>query len=820
MFQQNNPTTHTQINYHMSWPGDDPYYDYNPTQGNARRTYYELNWVPYMCIDGENDEGSTSVWESHVLSNAQTTAPLALSAAANFDYQSGLGSCLVTLDPETGINGTYTLHLVLVQDGLYYMGSNGYPDHENVMRNMFPSSAGTSITLTEGVQSVEQVDFQIPLSFPIDDCRFVIFVQASDHTVLNAFTSYVGELPPLNIPMLSALSTNISVVGDDGDGTLNPGESAEYTVTVQNNCDFVTAQEVTGYLSSSNPLITITDSVGVYNMIVSCDNVTNHSDKFAFSVSASAPDISDFDFNLRLVANQNTEVPYETILPLTVSIDLFQANFPIPLSKPIMSGNSVVDLDGDGVNEVVVTGTDSLVHVFTLAGTELAGFPYATGNWIVGAPAVGDIDDDGDLEIVVTSRDRKIHVIQHDGTGVAIVEASHYLMSTPALDDLDGDGDLEIVVPGYGYELLAVHHDGTSLDNYPLTITGARMSAGASIADIDGDGSKDFVLGTWSDSIFAFNQSGELLSGFPVDLITNVAAPPVVADIDGNGSLEILAGQDAGKFYAIANDGSVLWTQQLSSASIRTAAAVCDFDGSGTLEIVYTTLDGNINVVDYQGNALTGWPQNLGGACYSSPVIADLDGDEIPEIVVGSNSGELYVFHLDGSTLDLFPIPMAGPVRGTPTLADFSQDGTLEIIVGTDSDLTIINLKMLSEVGVNWSTARGNNMRTGYYNPTAASVDGFQVPEVLSLKQNFPNPFNPTTTIEFGIPTQSFVTLTIYDILGQEVNSLVQSELAPGTYQYQWNGSDASSKSVETGIYFARISAAGSEQIVKMMLLK
>jgi len=111
-------------------------------------------------------------------------------------------------------------------------------------------------------------------------------------------------------------------------------------------------------------------------------------------------------------------------------------------------------------------------------------------------------------------------------------------------------------------------------------------------------------------------------------------------------------------------------------------------------------------------------------------------------------------------------------------------------------------------------------MRTGYYNPEATSVDEFQVPEVLSLKQNYPNPFNPTTTIEFGIPTHSLVNLTIYDILGQEVNSLVQSELAPGNYQYQWNGTDASSKSVETGIYFARITAAGSDQIVKMMLLK
>lgn len=806
----------------MSWPSaSDPYYIYNPDDGNTRRTYYGLNWVPYMCIDGENDEGSTSVWQNHILSNAQTTAPLALGVAGNFDYQTGNGSLLVTLDPETGINGTYTLQVVLVQDGLYYAPSyQNYDNHEAVMRDMFPSSAGTSITLTEGVQSVEQVDFQVPLSFPIDDCRLVVFVQSSNHTVLNAFTANIGEIAPLNIPMLTALSTTMTVVGDDGDGTLNPGESAEYTVTVQNNCDFVNAFDVTGYLSSSDPHITITDSVGVYDMIVSCDFVTNHSDKFAFTVSENAPDISDFDFNLRLVANQNTEVPYETNIPLTVSIDLFQANFPIVLSKPVMSGNAVVDLDGDGVNEVVVTGTDSLVHVFTLDGSELAGFPYATGNWIIGAPAVADIDNDGDLEIVVASRDRKIHVIQHDGSGAAIVEASHYLMSTPALDDLDGDGDLEIVVPGYGYEVLAVHHDGTSLENFPLTIDGGRMSAGVSIADMDGDGSKDLVFGTWSDSIFAYNLSGELLDGFPVDLITNVAAPPVVADIDGNGSLEILAGQDAGYFYAVAHDGSVLWTHRLSAASIRTAAAVCDFDGNGFMEIVYTTLDGNITVLDYQGNALAGWPQSLGGACYSSPVIADLDGDDIPEIIVGSNSSELYVFHIDGSTLDLFPIPMNGPVRGTPTVADLSQDGTLEIIVGTDNDLTIINLKTLSDVGPNWSTARGNNMRTGYYDPDATGVDEYQVPEVLSLKQNYPNPFNPTTTIEFGIPTQSFVTLTIYDILGQEVNSLVQAELAPGTYRYQWNGTDASSRSVETGIYFARVKAAGSEHIVKMMLLK
>jgi len=805
----------------MSWPGTDPYYTYNSADGNTRRSYYGLNWVPYMCIDGENDENSTTAWQNHILSNSGTTAPLGIELAGSFDYQSGNGSVAVSLTPETGVSGNYTLHVVLVQDNLYYMGSNGYPDHENVMRDMFPSSSGTTIPLEAGVPTLETVDFSVPASLVLDDCRLVVFVQSSGHQVLNAATAYVTAIAPLNIPNLTATASHMNVIDDDGDGTLNPGESAEYSVTISNSCDFVNAFDVVGYLTSSDPLIAITDGEAIYDMIVSCDVVTNFNDKFAFTVSADAPDISDFNFNLRLVANQNTEVPYETNIPLVMSIDLFQNHFPLTLSMPIMSGNAVVDLDGDGSNEIIVTGTDSLVHAFTLDGTELAGFPFQTGNWIVGSPAVADIDNDGDLEIVATSRDRMIYVIQHDGSGEAIAEASSYLMGTPALDDLDGDGDLEIVAAGYGYDLLVVHHDGTALDGFPLMIPGGRMSTAPAIADLDGDGIKDLIVGTWSDSLFAFNLNGDLLSGFPVDLITNAAAPPVVTDLDGDGNLEILVGQDGGKFYAISNTGEVLWIEQLSSASIRTAAAVCDFDGNGQVETVYTTLDGFITVLDAYGNELSGWPQSLGGASYSSPVIADLDGDNLPEIVVGSNSGELYAFHMDGTLLDLFPLPLSGPVRGTATVADFSQDGSMEIIIGTDADLTVINLKTASDVGLNWFTARGNYQRTGLYNnPWLTSIDHAPLPKVLNLKQNYPNPFNPSTTIEFGIPAQGHVRLTIYDVLGQEVQDVVNTELSAGNYSIIWNGLDENSRSVETGIYFARINANGSDQIVKMLLLK
>ena len=816
VFHQNNPGLFTQISYHVSWPGTDPYYTYNTPDSEARRSYYGVNAVPDIQVDGVN----TNSWQTVITNNAATPAPLGIGLAGSYDYQTGNGSVVIALDPEAGVSGNYTLHVVLVQDGLYYMGSNGYPDHEHVMRDMFPSNSGTTVTLEAGIAHSEVVDFQVPLTFPIDDCRLVVFVQASNHIILNAATAYIPDLAPLNIPNLTAASSHLFITNDDGDGKLNPGESAEYTVTLNNSCDFVSAFDVTGTLRSSHPHITITDSVGFYDMIVACDVVTNFNDKFAFSVSEYASDISDFPFTLRLVANQSTEDPYEVILPLVVSIDLFQANFPVEVSQPILSGNAVVDLDGDGNNEVIVGGSDSLVHAFTLDGTELAGFPYATGNWIVGAPAVGDIDNDGDQEVVVTSRDRMIHVIQHDGSGEAVAEASSYLLSTPALDDLDNDGDLEIVAGGFGYDVLAVHHDGTALDNFPLTIDGGRMSTGAAIADLNGDGSKDLVLGTWSDSVFAYDLNGDLLSGFPVDLVSNVAAPPIIADIDNNGSLEILVGQDGGYFYAIAHDGSVMWTQRLSAASIRTTAAVCDFNGDGNLEIIYTTLAGLVNVLDHEGNTVSGWPQSLGGACYSSPVIADLDGDGTSEIIVGSSSGDLYIFNDDGSVMELFPLALAGAVQGTATIADFSQDGTLEIIVGTDEDVTIVNLKHQVDDLASWSTARGGFQRTGFFDPMVMSVDHVEVPEVLQLKQNYPNPFNPTTTIEFGIPTHSFVTLIIYDILGQEVNRLVQSELAPGTYHFNWNGLDATSEQVETGVYFARVSAAGSEQFVKMMMLK
>jgi len=85
---------------------------------------------------------------------------------------------------------------------------------------------------------------------------------------------------------------------------------------------------------------------------------------------------------------------------------------------------------------------------------------------------------------------------------------------------------------------------------------------------------------------------------------------------------------------------------------------------------------------------------------------------------------------------------------------------------------------------------------------------------------NYPNPFNPSTTIKYAIPQQSFVVIKVYDIVGREVKTLVNAELSPGNYSVQWNGNNNYGSQVASGIYFYRVIAGNFIQVKKMILLK
>ena len=104
---------------------------------------------------------------------------------------------------------------------------------------------------------------------------------------------------------------------------------------------------------------------------------------------------------------------------------------------------------------------------------------------------------------------------------------------------------------------------------------------------------------------------------------------------------------------------------------------------------------------------------------------------------------------------------------------------------------------------------------------TLGALDVQSTPTEFALHQNYPNPFNPQTNIPYDLAEGGNVVLRIYNLLGQEVRTLVRERQAPGRYTVQWSGMDDRGVSVSSGIYFYRVSVAGKFQDAKrLMLLK
>jgi len=102
-----------------------------------------------------------------------------------------------------------------------------------------------------------------------------------------------------------------------------------------------------------------------------------------------------------------------------------------------------------------------------------------------------------------------------------------------------------------------------------------------------------------------------------------------------------------------------------------------------------------------------------------------------------------------------------------------------------------------------------------FYNPstTVRQVDG--TPQVFQLEQNYPNPFNPVTTIQFALPKTGFASLKVFDLLGREVATLINSEIKSGSHQVIWNASGFAS-----GVYFYRLEAGSFYSVKKLGLQK
>jgi hypothetical protein len=94
------------------------------------------------------------------------------------------------------------------------------------------------------------------------------------------------------------------------------------------------------------------------------------------------------------------------------------------------------------------------------------------------------------------------------------------------------------------------------------------------------------------------------------------------------------------------------------------------------------------------------------------------------------------------------------------------------------------------------------------------------LPRKLTLDQNVPNPFNPTTVISFSLPEAAHVTLDVYNIMGQRVATLLEERMAAGRHTVTWNGRTHDGRQATSGVYLYKIVAGSHTETRKMLLLK
>lgn len=407
--------------------------------------------------------------------------------------------------------------------------------------------------------------------------------------------------------------------------------------------------------------------------------------------------------------------------------------FPIDMGASGESSPILVDLDDDGVFEIVVADSGGRVHAYTGDGSERDGWPVTTDphpflpegasfvgealpellDGVIATSAAGDLDGDGSLEVVVGSITGSVYAWHADGTpvdgfpvaidgrGPAEFDARHIydngIAGAPALYDLDGDGALEIVVAAMDQRLYVWDATGAPWGPYPIEIcapelcgeAGTRIITSPTLGDVDGDGAVEIGLGTnetvnngnASISYLIDAVSGVTEDGWPLEeggLINEAGLLPIV----GEGHPASLA------FADLDGDGDL----EISSPVMLGQSPLYHHDGSVALDLSYVA--GGFG--EGENTTAPSFAQMT-----NNPAFGDMTGDGVPDYVIGG-AGTYYLIALplwtavdwqnvvgawDGATGEMLP----GWPRQiedlqflvAPAIADIDGDTRAEAVMGS-----------------------------------------------------------------------------------------------------------------------------------------
>nr|MDK2850382.1 hypothetical protein [Candidatus Cloacimonadota bacterium] len=140
------------------------------------------------------------------------------------------------------------------------------------------------------------------------------------------------------------------------------------------------------------------------------------------------------------------------------------------------------------------------------------------------------------------------------------------------------------------------------------------------------------------------------------------------------------------------------------------------------------------------------------------------------------------------------------------------------VSIGLDTDSSGHSYTNIANSG--WTPKEDGELMVRAIVYTGTGIGDGVTPALKLSATNYPNPFNPTTTISFTVPENGMTKVRIFNLKGQLINTLVNSELAAGNHTINWNGTDASGQAVSSGVYFLRVDNNNKSTMRKMLLSK
>jgi len=620
---------------------------------------------------------------------------------------------------------------------------------------------------------------------------------------------------PSHYPYIKNVSTilNDSIYGD-GDGVLNPGETADIYITLKNYPGWSDAFSTDATLRTDETGVFIEDSIAVYGTIVSDTAITNTLDPFTLSVNPFI-EPGEKGFDLFVTALGDSGDPYWVKLPFIIEIGWNQYGWPA-FTGIVKSSPCIIDLSGDVRKEVIFGSDDANLYVKDYKAEDVTGFPLKIGNKIWSSTACGDVDNDGIMDISFGGFNGNIYLVKNDGSIVFNISTGGPVTATPALFDLDSDSKLEIIIGSFSKKLYVLKSDGTSYnDSFPFASPdGGVIYSGVTLCDLDGDNKREIVYATLSGNIYALKDDGTIVPGWPYHIGGQIYGSPSSANLDGTG-MKVVVGSTNDTLVILNGDGS-LNLQIAVSGEIRTSPSFADIDNDNDLEIFFSCSDSSVYGFHHNGYPVSGWPFKTDAPVKSSPCFSDLDNDGKPEVIAASESGTVYVIDSDGSIIT--PYPLAIPASATsPAVSDIDMDGDEEIIIGTSVGVTVLDHKEQSGSGLYWNMFRCNPYRTGCYEDIFICVKEKEVKK-HKIARLFPNPFASSLKLFLSETINGPVEISVYNIAGQKVRTIFSQK---GESIIIWDGKTNAGIELPSGTYFITVKIAESgKQLLKEKVVK